>query len=99
MLFLTWCGDQARTRISEREKSNRNGWESYRYVKNNDVMKTKKGYEDITDNSIQNGTESLSYLRQTTPTEQKTLLCTRIKSKHIWPQCGVFFALFETYKI
>ena len=54
MLCLTWCGDQARTRNSEREKSNRNGWESYRYVKDNDVMKTKKGYEDITDNSTRN---------------------------------------------
>ena len=46
-------GDQARTRTSERGKSNRNGWESYRYLKDNDVMKTKKGYEleDITDDS------------------------------------------------
>ena len=48
------CVDQVRMRTSEREISNRNGWESYRYLKDNEVMKTEKGYEDITDNSTRN---------------------------------------------
>ena len=54
MPCLTWWGDQARTRTSEIGKANRNGWESYRYLKDNDILKTKKGYEDITDNSTRN---------------------------------------------
>lgn len=38
--------------IFERGKLDRNGCEFYRYFMENDVMKMKKGYEDIINNSI-----------------------------------------------